>query len=159
MREDLTISKQGLECLWIDIENMNPKVTCVLYRHPNSNLEEFTNYLYSCLDKIQRENRTCIILGDFNINLLNCSSHLSTENFINTMSSYFFNPHILKPTRITHHSATLIDNIFFNSIKYHTISGNLLTDISDHLPNFLIINKLSTLPKNFTFYKRLFQTR
>ena len=73
---------------------------------------------------------------------------------MNTMSSYFFTPHILKPTRITHHSATLIDNIFFNSLNYHTISGNLITDISDHLPNFLIIDKLSSLPNKFCIYKR-----
>lgn len=57
------------------------------------------------------------------------------------MVSYFYQPHILQPTRITEHSATLIDNIYFNSIEHNTISGNLLYDISDHLPNFLIINK------------------
>ena len=33
-----------------------------------------------------------------------------------------------KPTRITEHSTTLIDNIFFNSLEYHTVSGNLVTD-------------------------------
>jgi hypothetical protein len=36
------------------------------------------------------------------------------------------------------------------------MSGNLLYDISDHLPNFLIINKYSTLPKNFEMYKRCY---
>ena len=70
------------------------------------------------------------------------------------MSSYFYTPHIHKPTRTTNHTATLIDNIFFNSIKYHTISGNILSDISDHLPNFLIINQLNALPKKFKIYKR-----
>ena len=93
-------------------------------------------------------------MGDFNINLINYTSHASTENFVNTMCSYFCTPHILKPTRITGNSATLIDNIFFNSIKYHTVSGNILTDISDHLPNFLIIDKLNALPKHFIMYQR-----
>ena len=36
------------------------------------------------------------------------------------------------------------------------MSGNLLYDISDHLPNFLIISKYTTLPKNFEVYKRCF---
>jgi hypothetical protein len=36
------------------------------------------------------------------------------------------------------------------------MSGNLLYDISDHLPNFLVINKFSTLPKNFEMYKRCY---
>jgi hypothetical protein len=54
------------------------------------------------------------------------------------MSSYFF-----QPTRITDDSATLIDNIYFNSIEHVTISGNLIYNISDHLPNFFIVSKLN----------------
>ena len=104
--------------------------------------------------QIQQENKICVIMGEFNINLINYTSHASTENFVNTMSSYFYTPYILKPIRIIDNSATLIDNIFFNSIKYHTVSGNILTDISDHLPNFLIINKLNALPKHFVMYQR-----
>ena len=34
------------------------------------------------------------------------------------------------------------------------MSGNLLSDISDHLPNFLVINKISTLKKDNIIYKR-----
>jgi hypothetical protein len=66
----------------------------------------------------------------------------------NTLGSYYFHPQILKPTRITDHTATLIDNIFFNSLEHLTLSGNIVSDISDHLPNFLIINKISELPNN-----------
>ena len=66
-----------------------------------------------------------------------------TEDFINTLSSFFLEPHILKSTRITNHSSTLIDNIFFNSIEYQTVSGNLLYDLTDHLPNFLIIERFA----------------
>ena len=47
----------------------------------------------------------------------------------------------------TDHTATLIDNIFFNSLEHLTLSGNIVSDISDHLPNFLI-NKISELPNN-----------
>ena len=50
----------------------------------------------------------------------------------------FFHPHILQPTRITDHFATLIDNIFFNSIEHIAISGNVVYDLSDHL--FFIVN-------------------
>ena len=61
--------------MWVDIEGNGQNITyAVLYRHPKANLECFTNYLYSVLDKIQNENRLCVILGDFNINLLNYES-------------------------------------------------------------------------------------
>lgn len=94
-------------------------------------------------------------MGDFNINLLNFESHPITEQFLNSLGTFFsFHPHILKPTRITNHSATLIDNIFSNSAEHLTASGNILYDISDHLPNFLIMNKFCTLPSNLKFFKR-----
>ena len=48
-------------------------------------------------------------------------------------------PHILKLTRITCHTATFIDYIFFNSIDYGTRSA---CNLSDHLPKFLIINSI-----------------
>ncbi len=77
-------------------------------------------------------------MDDFNINLLNFEDCQITEEFINTIVSYDFLPHILQPTRITDHTATLIDNILFNSNEFFSISGNLVCDLTDHLPLFFI---------------------
>ena len=52
-------------------------------------------------------------MGDFNVDLLKVDSHQNSDKFLNTMGPYFFQPHVLQQTRITDHSATLIDNIFF----------------------------------------------
>ena len=120
----------------------------------NSKLNITTNFIYRTVEEINKEKKYCIIMGDFNIDLLSFDSHKDTEDFVNTLASYFFHPQILKPTRFTNHSATLIDNIFFNSLEHQTISGNIIYDISDHLPNFLIINKLSSFPKKTKMYKR-----
>ena len=87
---------------------------------------------------------------------MNSFSNKDTEDFVNTLSSYAFQPHILQPTRITNHSATLIDHIFFNSCEHHTISGNVVYDLTDHLPNFLIINKLTDLPRGYKIFRRHF---
>ena len=91
-------------------------------------------------------------MGDFNIHLLN-SCKLS-DDLINTLASLFYQPHILQPTRITDHTATLIDNIFFNSIEHFTISGNIVYDLTDHLANFIILRNLGSLPSNTKVYKR-----
>ena len=72
-------------------------------------------------------------MGDFNLDLLQVQSHKDPDDIFS-----FFQPLILQPTRITDHSATLIDNIFFNSLEHFTISGNIVYDLTDHLPNFLI---------------------
>ena len=79
---------------------------------------------------------------------------LRQKILLNTLGSYEFHPQILKTTRITYHSATLIDNIFFNSLEHYAISGSIVCGITDHLANFLIITKLSNPPKIFKLYKR-----
>ena len=100
LRNELSVSDCEFEALWVDIKLSNKKIVyAVLYPHPNANLETFTDYLYATLDKTVNENKLCIILGDFNINLLNYETHTPTEIFINTISSYFMMPQILQPTR------------------------------------------------------------
>ena len=59
------------------------------------------------------------------------------------MFSSSFYPLILRPTRITSTSATLIDNIFVNSLEDNFTSGLLLTNISDHLPIFQITTTIA----------------
>ena len=83
-------------------------------------------------------------MGDFNINLFNYDSHTETNDFLNLMISHYLLPHILHPTRVTDHSATIIDNIFSNNCEMDTVSGNLLSQISDHFPQFLITSLLTT---------------
>ena len=105
------------------------------------------NYINSKVSKIHQEEKMSLIMGDFNIDLLKTNS--LSDNFLNS-----FQPQILQATRITDHSATLIDNIFFNSIEHFVISGNLIYDLTDHLPNFIIINRFGHLPPNVKIYKR-----
>ena len=57
-----------------------------------------------------------ILIGDFNINLLNYNSDSDISSFIDTMYSSSFYPTINSPTRITTTSDTLIDNIVYNDI-------------------------------------------
>ena len=62
------------------------------------------------------------------------------------------------PTRITPRSKTLIDNIFFNEINEAALSGNLVTDISDHHAQFLIIPKTLENNLNKVTLRRSYKT-
>ena len=75
-------------------------------------------------------------MGDFNINLLYYESHSDTDECIYSMVSHHLLPHILQPTTVTEHSATIIDNIFTNAAEYDTISGNILNQLADHFSVF-----------------------
>ena len=72
------------------------------------------------------------------------------------MLSNFFQPQILQPTRIIgNNSPSLIDKIFFNSIEHQTVSGNLITKISDHLRNCIFCRSINfkTNSENRGFYR------
>ena len=44
-------------------------------------MQNFEDFLNSTIEKIDRENKFCISLGDFNIDLLKLDSHPDTEDF------------------------------------------------------------------------------
>ena len=85
-----------------------------------------------------KDNTLTLIAGDFNINLIN-SENVHTEQYINTILQNSFIPCITIPTRVTYHSASIIDHILLktpkNLLHIKISAGNLITDISDHLPN------------------------
>jgi hypothetical protein len=116
-----------------------------IYRHPNQNLDIFTDALQTIFSKICKLKCPCILAGDTNINLLKVESNAPTEHYLNNLLLHNFMPLILLPTRITNKSATLIDHIYYNEGRYakkqlNIYSGNILSDISDHLPNFIILS-------------------
>ena len=91
-------------------------------------------------------------MGDFNIDLLKSDNDTPTNDFINMMSSYHFQPTILHPTRISDTSSTLIDNVYINNAMDSNIcSGNILSLISDHLPQFAIMNGSTPDYKNTSY--------
>ena len=103
------------------------------------NINEFNDdYLNELLDKLSKENKNIFLLGGFNINLLNYDIHPLTNEFLDSLSSHNFLPHILQPSRVTTNSKTLIHNIFSNMAVPNISSGNLTASISDYLPQFLV---------------------
>ena len=140
-REDLSVCKDEFEMVGVEILNSKSKniICCCVYRHPNTDAQEFVNFLDNLLQNLGKENKQIFLMGDFNLNLLNYENHSDTNDFINTMVSHYLLPYILHPTRVTDHSSTVIDNIFSNTTEFDTKSGNILCDISDHFPQFLIV--------------------
>ena len=117
-----------------------------------------SKYLTPLLQKLNREDKFCFLMGNFNINLMKINSESDNSQFYNNMCSQFFTPLFLQPTRVTDKSKTLTDNIFFNSFEFTTLSGNIMHSISDHLIQFVILEDFITpkpLPKT-NLYKSNF---
>ena len=151
---NLTTTESDFEALWIkiNVKGQSNLICGVVYRHPNSNFDNFMIYMNRTIEQIHAQEKYTLIMGDFNINILD--SNQFSDDFINTLGSFFFQTHILQPNRITNHTATLIDNIIFNSIEHFIISGNIVYDLTDHLPNFIIFSNFGSLPSSIKIYTR-----
>ena len=162
-RSDLNISQiKQLESNLIEVVNENRKNTIVgcIYKHPNMSITEFiSDFLEPRLTKISFEKKEVMLLGNYNINLLSCESDKNTCDFLELMLFFSFMPKIMNPTRIIPCSQTLIDNIFYNIVQPKIIAGNVATDISDHLIQFIAIpSKWRTEHLNEDIYRRNYKT-
>lgn len=110
----------------------------VIYRPPDSDLNIFNNKLEEILLHINKLNKDCVLLGDFNIDV--SKDDAVKNDFINTLHSSSFFPSINIFTRVTNTSTTAIDNIVTNIQNVKLESGALLSDISDHYPTILYFN-------------------
>ena len=88
-------------------------------------------------------NNNTVLIGDFNINLLEHTKHLPTNNFLANIQALNFVLYIARPTRfpdsLNLSEPSLLDHIFTNFTKEFT-SGIIHFPISDHLPIFLNIS-------------------
>jgi hypothetical protein len=95
-------------------------------------------------------------MGDMNINMLKYGSHDLTDTYLDGIFSRGFLPRILKPTRVTHSSATLIYHIITNDITAQSSSGIIINDVADHFAVFHISAINSQHPKPHVKHYRSF---
>ena len=144
---DLAIYKpKKLESVFVEVvlpKKSNFIVGCI-YKHPCMDTCTFNDhYLNPLLDNLSKEaNKTIVLLGDFNIDLLNFDTSEHVCTFLDDLVYNSLQFQILLPTRIYNNSKTLIDNIFCNipsPLVKSVISGNISPGILDHLPQFFIL--------------------
>ena len=109
-------------------------------------------------ERLISENKEVMLLGDFNIDLLKCDSNRNVSDFLDIIYSTNVLPNITFPTRLTSRSQTLMYNIFSSVINDDCVAGNLISPISDHHAQFLIIpNYTITQNSKKDMYKRNFK--
>ena len=128
------------ECLAIRL--LDPKICFVeLYRIPNTSVNPFLKKIESLIEHCKQHKLKLIIGSDLNLNLINSMNHKPTSEFLDLLLCNNLIPSITLPTRVTHNSATLIDNVI--------TEGNIAIDISkyviqceftDHYPCYIIID-------------------
>ena len=116
-----------------------------VYRPPRNNNSNFQDFFLEFIPKLNGlllSNKEMVIVGDFNINLVQSSNNKNITDYLDHMFNLELFPLITYPTHFINTSASLLDHIFckFSQLSLSGQSGILLSDLSDHCPTFLSLN-------------------
>ena len=138
IRSDLSLKVNQVEDLWVEIYPQSrtiatTKFTVVggVYFHPHASIWEFQNQLEQVLEKLNNENKTFYVLGDFNINYLSDSKNII--HYKQSLESLGVSNLITCPTRFKkNQTPSLLDHIYYNKQLQNVIGGTIAFDMSDH---------------------------
>ena len=128
----------------------------IIYRKPNTDLEQFKNSLLSVIDNLSVDKSDVVLLGDFNVNLLETCVNGKANELLTSLESTGLHQIITSPTRVTKNSSSLIDHIYTNASQNdhsEIHSGIIETDVSDHFPIFVSLQHFLRPNKNGPFKK------
>ena len=143
LRNDLCVQdNKNKEILTIEISRENDKNILLSYcnRVPSGDSENLSTFLQnSIIEKSVSEKKSSDMIGVC-LNCLKYHENAKTKYFYDNIFEKGAIPIINRPTRISEHSASLIDNIltidiFNNSLKKGIIKSN----VCDHFPRFFSI--------------------
>lgn len=159
-RKDLAFFIEGkVESCFIEVINKQGKniIMGEVYRIPNTDPTLLTENYKTLFKKIKEEKKELIIGTDQNLDFLKLHSHFDTNKLFDLLLSNGIYPSITKPTRITHSTATLIDNIYVSDTFMNNYKSCIVEyDISDHLPCMIAIKNVLL---NRNDYKQKFKIR
>ena len=82
-----------LESAFIELifPNKRNMICGCIYNHPSIKISRFnSDYLTPLITNIKIEEKTCTLMSEFNINLLNTETNTNISEFYDNMSSHFF---------------------------------------------------------------------
>ena len=139
IREDLSVFiPHVFESLFEEVSFSGSKnqIIGVIYRPntpPLADLNMFHKTLLNVMNMVNNGKLLCTIMGDMNVDLLQYNKKQNVNAFLDDILSTGFVPVVLKPTRITETTFTLIDHIYTNNILEVKQSAIIITDVADHL--------------------------
>ena len=131
-----------------------------IYRPPSCDVSLFIDSMYSIMNVLATKynNEKVVLTGDTNLDLLKVCENKLTSEYCMMMNSYGFLPYIVRPTRVSCHSATILDQIWYNDDNV-VRSGIILSDITDHFPVFIELNIEPSNINVINFSRRILNSR
>ena len=137
-------------------KNFKSIILNLTHQPPNGDPNELENHFKNILSKREITNKELVLVGDFNINVLDFNESKMVQNFVNLMFRHGLIPTINKPTRVTRNTATAIDHIITNSVKMlnsKQVLSRLTYPITFPYSSYLNVLYTTEVKKEF-IYKR-----
>ncbi len=138
-RLDLCINVEGqFESIAVEIQSTCSKQNLIIseiYRIPNTNERLSIDRYDQMVTALCNTNCSLMIGTDQNVDYMRVNTNQNASDLLNVFFTLGVLPTVKRPTRITHTSSTVIDNIYVKCEGYDNIDSRVLvSDISDHLP-------------------------
>jgi len=141
LRTDLISVDRLLEAIFVDVVFENKTFTIGSLYHPpsspsrtqNEHFDQFLEILGNLCDLLS-DQKNVILTGDFNLDCLLYQTNTQVTDYIDLLFSYGFLQTVTKPTRLTSHSAKIIDHVITNCSELLTNTYIFVENISDHFP-------------------------
>ncbi len=160
-RFDLNDFQEGVfECIFAEIRGKSGNRNTIIgeiYRPPNTNEKDSIARYDNVISRICSTNADVILGTDQNFDYMKINSNNNVSDLFDVFYTQGLLPTATRPTRITHATATLIDNVYVKANRFgDTQSMLLMSDISDHLPVLVGVGKNSarTIKESLTFTHR-----
>ena len=138
---EISISEPAIESTAVKVDLSNFQLYLIaIYKPQGETVQNFTSKLIHILNNRILRNQKVVLVGDFNVNLLN--DEYDTILFKTELQSLTFMPLISKPTRFSSNDATLptlLDQMWSNFPMNYS-SGIIIHDLTDHKPIFLLLD-------------------
>jgi len=135
-RPDLSLFEEGkFESVFVELHRTGRCNVIIgeVYRVPGTSEDDFLKNYEQIVTTVRSERKQIVVGTDQNLDLLKINQHGNTMKFFELNMNNNLLPTIYKPTRVTHSSATLIDNIYVDCELYKAMKSFIIrTDISDH---------------------------
>ena len=140
----LDIRNKYFECMGGSFKCDNTYFYIIVVYRFHTNVTEFTEHFLKVINDYK--DKPLLILGDFNIDLMNYDMDSNANIFVNSMLSNSLFPLVNKPTNFYRNSSSLIDHAWTNILHTDTIANILDISVSTHKP---ILTAIPTTIKNF----------
>ena len=97
-------------------KNFKSIILNLTHQPPNGDPNELENHFKNILSKREITNKELVLVGDFNINILDFNESKLVQSFVNLMFQNGLILTVNKPTRVTRNTATTADHIITNLV-------------------------------------------